>query len=103
MMTSVQEELGGRELWRRQCARNLMDCYAVTMEVLMDVPGDRDFEALARLMVDGMTSVLDREDEKVFYRLAAGLCQACGRASHGKAPLFRIFASLFADMPYREG
>src|SRR5262245_28023161 len=96
----LQPELGElekpedlRELWRRQCARNMMDCYAAGLEVLSAGIRGREekeaLEALTRLMVDGMTVVRSTEDERVFYRLAAKLCRACaGGVSREHAGLF---------------
>jgi hypothetical protein len=110
---SLQSEpdLQGPELWRRQCARNLMDCYALGMETLMALPGDKTLESLTRLMVDGMTAVRSAEDEKAFYRLAASSCRECAEVCDAvgwdmarKAGLFRIYASVFSDMgDTREG
>lgn len=99
----VQEELGGKELWRRQCARNLMDCYALGMEGLSMRPGNQGLETLTRLMVDGMTAVRDAEDEAVFYRTAAGLCRACAETAGEKARMFRIYAEIFDDMGGKRG
>lgn len=96
----TSEELQGPELWRRQCARNLMDCYALAMEGLAAAPGDKGLEALTRLMVDGMTSARGMEDERAFYRIAAGLCRECA-AAEGRSFL-RIYAAVFEDMAGEE-
>jgi hypothetical protein len=103
MLDGLEVELQGKELWRRQCARNLMDCYALGMELLMTHPGERSADALTRLMVDGMTSVRSAEDEKVFYRTVAALCRECAGRAEGKAGSFRIYAAIFEDMCCREG
>ena len=103
-MDGVAEvELGGSELWRRQCARNLMDCYALAMETSMAPEGENGrkvFDGLTRLMVDGMTAVREKEDEESFYRMAAEQCRACASVCGGvkKARLFRIYAAIFEDM-----
>jgi hypothetical protein len=99
------QELQGRELWRRQCARNVMDCYALGMEALSGMredgkTGRKALEGLTRLMVEGMTVVRTEEDEKVFYRIAATLCRECAKAcgESENARLFRIYAAIFGDM-----
>jgi hypothetical protein len=102
-MFSTDVELQGPELWRRQCARNLMDCYALGMELLMTHPGERSADALTRLMVDGMTSVRESDDERAFYKTVAGLCRECAKAGEAKAGMFRIYAAIFEDMSVREG
>jgi hypothetical protein len=96
-------ELQGIELWRRQCARNLMDCYALGMQALMKNPGHRNLETLTRLMVDGMTVVREAEDEQVFYRTAASLCRQGAEAGGEEAALFRIYAAIFEDMGAENG
>ncbi len=111
--SGMQKDLEGKELWRRQHARNLMDCYALGMEALNGVPvggspGHKAFEELARLMVEGMTSVRSVEDEAAFYRMAAGLCRECAEADlksgdGSKAGLFRVYTALFEDLGRKEG
>ena len=102
-MTVVDKRTDHPEIWRRQCARNLMDCYALAMECSM-TPEEKDgrkvFDGLARLMVDGMTAVKEKEDEESFYRMAAEQSRECARACGGveKARLFRIYAAIFEDM-----
>jgi hypothetical protein len=96
-MTHIEAELQGWELWRRQCARNLMDCYGLGMQALMESPGDRKLEDLTRLMVDGMTTVRGAEDEKAFYIAAARLCRDCAAESEGRG-MFRIYAGIFKEM-----
>ena len=103
MSISPFVELQGPELWRCQCARNLMDCYALAMETSMSQEADKDrkvFDVLTRLMVDGMTSVRSREDEAVFYPTAADSCRRCAEVLEGseKGRLFRIYAAIFEDM-----
>jgi hypothetical protein len=98
------------DLWRRQCARNVMDCYALVMDVVAgaqtkNARGCRELESLARLMVDGMTAVKNSEDEKGFYRAAAAGCRECAAACAGgdsgnKARLFRIYAAIFEDLSH---
>lgn len=98
------------DLWRRQCARNVMDCYALVMDVAAgaqtkNAQGRKELEALARLMVDGMTSVKDSEDEKVFYRAAAAGCRECAVACEApgigeRGRLFRIYAAIFEDLSH---
>jgi hypothetical protein len=95
------------DLWRRQRARNVMDCYALVMDVVAgaqtkNARGCRELESLARLMVDGMTAVKDSEDEKGFYRAAAAGCRECAGACAGgdKARLFRIYAAIFEDLSH---
>lgn len=90
-------------MWRRQCARNLMDCYALGMEGLASNPQNKALDALTRLMVDGMTAVRGAEDEKAFYRMAAGLCRECTLSIGERAGLFRIYAAIFSDMAGEEG
>jgi hypothetical protein len=88
-MTTTTEELGGKELWRRQCARNMMDCYAL---------------GLPRLWVEGMTVVRDGGDEKIFYKMAAASCRECAVACGDmKGRLFRVYAALFDEMCGEEG
>ena len=96
-ITSADIELQGPELWRRQCARNLMDCYALAMEA---GNGGKPFESLVRLMVDGMMAVRSEEDEKVFHRAAAASCRECAEAlgDSDKARFFRIYAAIFEDI-----
>lgn len=89
-------------LWRQQCARNVMDCYALAMECLARSPGEPDLEALTRLMVDGMTSVRDAEDERIFYRMAAQLCRRCQKTLGGNGGFFRIYAAIFEDLAGEE-
>jgi hypothetical protein len=96
-------KLENSELWRRQRARNLMDCYALGMETLMRRPGDRALDALTMLMVDGMTSVRCAEDERSFYRTAAGLCRACLERAGEKGRMFGIYAAIFDEMADEEG
>jgi hypothetical protein len=96
-------EFQGTDLWRRQCARNLMDCYALGMEAAMaagEGQGRKCFEDLTRLMVEGMTAVRGTEDEDVFYRMASEQCRKCSMAcgQTEKARLFRIYAAVFEDM-----
>jgi hypothetical protein len=96
-------ELEGEELWRRQCARNLMDCYALGTEVLIREwegagAGHKALEALTRLMVDGMTAVQGKEDERAFYRAAAGLCRECSGLGGKKSGKFRIYAAIFDEL-----
>lgn len=103
METIIQKELQGEELWRRQCARNLMDCYALAMETAMAQEGEKDrkvFDGLTRLMVDGMTAVRNEEDSGAFYRMAVQSCRECAKALEGseKARLFRIYAAIFEDI-----
>jgi len=90
------------EIWRRQCARNIMDCYALGMEASMDLNtvGQKELDVLTRLMVDGMTAVRTEEDEKAFYRMAAVSCRECAKVLDGtvKARMFRIYAAIFEDM-----
>jgi hypothetical protein len=102
-MKGVAEvELHGAELWRRQCARNIMDCYSLGMEASMEpvASGKKEMEALTRLMVEGMTAVRSEEDEGAFYRMAAEACRECAKALEGseKARLFRIYEAIFEDM-----
>ena len=94
------------EIWRRQCARNLMDCYALAMESSM-TPEEKDgwkvFDGLARLMVEGLTAVKvkeDKEDEEAFYRMAAEQCRVCAAVCGGseRSRMFRIYAAIFEDM-----
>jgi hypothetical protein len=99
----VGEVLERVDLWRRQCARNLMDCYGLGMQLLMESPRDKNLEALTRLMVDGMTSVKTVEDERSFYKMAAELCRVCGEAAAEKGGLFRIYGAIFADIAGEEG
>lgn len=96
-----KEEKSG-ELWRRQCARHLMDCYGLGMQALAEDPGADPLENLVRLIVDGMTAVRGREDERSFYRTAAGLCRTCA-AGGIKAAGFRIYAAIFEDMAESAG
>jgi hypothetical protein len=102
IVQNVEQAFGQRELWRRQCARNIMDCYALGMEALMEsnVVGREELGVLTRLMVDGMTVVRTEEDEKGFYRIATTLCRECAKALEGseKARLFLIYAAIFEDM-----
>jgi hypothetical protein len=98
----VGEETDG-PLWRRQCARNLMDCYSAVMEAMgqpwgQHKEGRRALEVLGRLMVDGMTAVKTPEDERVFYRMAAAACFECLSIGGEKAAFFRIYALLFRDL-----
>lgn len=100
---SIQKELQGEELWRRQCARNLMDCYALAMETSMAPESEKDrnvFNELTRLMVEGMTAVRAKEDEESFYRMAAEQCRECATAcgKSDKSRMFRIYAAIFGDM-----
>jgi hypothetical protein len=96
-------------MWRRQCARNLMDCYAAGMNALSrrwkrGEPGHKALEALTRLMVDGMTAVKTQEDERSFYRMAAASCRECAEfCGPGQSGPFRIYAAVFEDMAVREG
>jgi hypothetical protein len=101
--------LEGVALWRRQCARNVMDCYALGMEAVSECresggKAGKALEGLTRLMVEGMTAVKDAEDEKAFYRMAARACRECEAACRGenklgdKAGLFRIYSAIFEDM-----
>jgi hypothetical protein len=105
----LETELQGKELWRRQCARNVMDCYALGMEALsrtwgIERKGEKALETLTRLMVEGMTAVRSREDEAAFYRMAAGLCRECAEGRDDRtAGLFRIYAAVFGDMAGEEG
>lgn len=94
----MKEELGGAELWRRQCARNLMDCYALGMEALAARPAHGPLQALTRMMVDGMTAVRTAEDERAFYKTATALCRECAGAAGEKAALFRIYAAVFGEL-----
>ena len=91
-----------QDIWRRQCARNIMDCYALGMEASMisDGRGQKELGVLTRLMVDGMMAVRTEEDEKTFYRMAAKSCRDCSKALEGteKARLFRIYAAIFEDI-----
>ena len=84
-------------LWRHQCARNLMDCYALAMEA---GNGGKPFESLVRLMVDGMTAVKNEEDEKVFYRATADSCRKCAGelGASDRARFFKIYAAIFEDL-----
>jgi hypothetical protein len=102
-MEAPNEEPPREVLWRRQCARNLMDCYAAGMEALMTRPGDKSLEALTRLMVEGMTAVRDGEDERAFYRLAAALCRESAGKHLREAGRFRIYAAIFEDLGQEEG
>ena len=101
----VEQAFGQRELWRRQCARNLMDCYALALEAssgswLNGEQGHKTLEQLVQFMVTGLTGVRNEEDEKSFYKTAAVLCRECAKALEGteKARLFRIYAAIFEDM-----
>ena len=95
------------EMWRRQNARNIMDCYALGLEVMAGA-GTKDqrkvFDSLIRLMVDGLTAGDDPEDEKSFFRMAATACRECAgkclsnESLEDKARLFRIYAAVFDDM-----
>ena len=99
--TIVQKEPPFADLWRRQCARNIMDCYALGMEASLETKtGRKETETLTRLMVEGMTAVRNEEDEHVFYSSAARSCRDCAKALEGteKARLFRIYAAIFEDM-----
>ena len=102
----TDEAVEARDLWRRQCARNLMDCYAAGLEVLAGPvtggAGRAALEALTRLMVDGMTAVRTEEDEKVFYRTAAGLCRECAGTLGGKARMFGIYGAIFEELCGKE-
>jgi hypothetical protein len=98
-MNGVEEvELHGVELWRRQCARNIMDCYSLGMEASMEpnASGKMEMETLTRLMVEGMTAVRNEEDEGAFYRMAAESCRECAKALDGtdKARMFRIYEDM---------
>jgi hypothetical protein len=101
----------GREtegpLWHRQCARNLMDCYATGMEALAEnwnapVARKKIFETLTRLMVEGMTAVRTAEDERAFYRMATAACRECIGIGGTRAGIFRIYAGIFGDMAGQE-
>jgi len=102
MTLHVLEKSEKSEIWRRQCARNIMDCYALGMEASMDLNavGQNELGVLTRLMVDGMTAVRTEDDENSFYRMAAGACWECAKSLEGteKARLFRIYAAIFQDM-----
>lgn len=108
----IQDELLDEDpphdvLWRQQCARNLMECYALGMEGLgagwgTAGAGHAALEALTRLMVDGMTSARGVEDEKSFYRTASALCRECGRMAGDKAAFFRVYAAVFEDLAGEE-
>lgn len=109
----VSTELQGMALWRRQRARNLMDCYALGMEVLSgawDGPseGNGVFETLVRHMVEGLAGPEAPRDANGYYATAARLCGECAAAcqAHGireKAGLFRIYGAIFRDMVGTEG
>ena len=105
IVKDVEDAFGKQELWRRQCTRNLMDCYALAMETMSGrwekgAPGHKELTDLTQLMVEGMTAVRNEQDEKVFYRIAATLCRdcagACGASDEARA--FRIYAAIFEDM-----
>ena len=108
MNIAFDNGLEGKALWRRQNARNLMDCYSLAMEAASESweksnVGNKPFDSLVRLMVDGMTAVRGAEDEKGFYRMAAASCREGGVASEErgakeKARLFRIYAAIFEEM-----
>jgi len=105
MNIASDTDLRGKALWRRQNARNLMDCYSLAMEAASESWGKGDatnkpFESLVRLMVEGMTAVRNEEDEGAFYRMAVDSCRECAKAVEGteKARLFRIYAAIFEDM-----
>lgn len=101
-MTVIGVDVDHPEIWRRQCARNIMDCYALGMEASMmsDARGRKELGVLTRLMVDGMTAVRSEEDEKVFYPAASASCRECAKVLEGteKARMFRIYGAIFADM-----
>jgi hypothetical protein len=98
MMDAASLQKENSEIWRRQCARHLMDCYALAMQGLMERPGDRELEALTRLMVDGMTAARGEEDSRAFYRMAADLCETCALGCGGRSgAIFRIYAALFRE------
>jgi hypothetical protein len=104
----IERDLQGKDLWRRQCARNVMDCYAAAMEVLADGWDAKEetrkpFETLARLMVDGMTAVKTLEDERAFYRMAAAVCRECMALGGRRAGIFRVYGAIFGDMADQEG
>ena len=99
MDISTDPDLSHEELWRRQCALNLMDCYAMGVRSLMERPLDKDLGTLVRLMVDGMTAARGREDEMAFYRAAASQCRACEE----KNPLFGTYAVIFEDLGQKGG
>jgi hypothetical protein len=96
-------ELSGVELWRRQQARNVMDCYAAGMDILMKEPGERRVEALTRWMVEGMVAVKTKEDERAFYKTAVDLCRGCAETGGEKGSVFRIYAAIFEDMSGQGG
>jgi hypothetical protein len=96
-------EASGIELWRRQHTRNMMDCYALGMEVLSSWPGHRTVESLVRLMVDALAAARGAKDEKAFYKTAAGLCRECAKVGGEKAGMFRIYGAIFEDMAREEG
>src|SRR5262245_18819874 len=105
--TETNEELQGQELWRRQRARDLMDCYSLAMEVMVDASEQgrterSSLDALTRLIVEGMTAAPSAVDERAFYRRAADLCRACAPEAKAKAGLFRIYAAVFEDMAGKE-
>ena len=105
-MDAVRELQEHNEIWRRQCARNLMDCYELAMEVLGGPWAEERppaLDALTRLMVDGMTSVRTAEDERSFYRTAAALCRQCAGMGGQKGAMFRVYKAIFEDMGDRKG
>lgn len=89
-----------KEMWRRQCARNLMDCYVLGVSAEVAGAGARrSQEALARLMAEGMMRVRPAADEKAFYRAAAARCRECAAAAaEEQSGLFRIYAEIFEEM-----
>ena len=102
-MAIIDEKTDHPEIWRRQCARNIMDCYVLGMETLLEsntARGKKDLDLLTRLMSEGMTVVRNEKDEHVFYSAAARSCRECAKALEGteKTRLFRIYASIFEDM-----
>lgn len=77
-----------------------MDCYALGMEAAGtgQGAGRKAADALARLMVEGMTAVRSPEDERGFYRLAARLCEECAAACKKRAALFRVYGAIFGEL-----
>lgn len=100
----------GEELWRSQNVRNLMDCYELAMEGALTSKTEttrNSYEELTRWMVEGMTVVKDKLDEKSFFKTAANLCLECLKSLESdfqttslRCRSLRIFEAIFEEMSH---
>jgi hypothetical protein len=97
-------------LWRRQCARNLMDCYRLSMAMSQEVRGQAEggqFERCAQACVAGVEKIFqDAPDLSEAFRMASQEAAMCAEASESlvvprareNARLYRIHAQICERM-----